>query len=524
MNTRTRFTKRLIATVVAAVMVAPLTTATAAPISIDAAHLAVGGEAFRGPYPIDLAQVPSADQCGVSGECPEWQVTVDSGGARLRVALSAVFQEDGDSRAWADFPGRASEMLFRVQLLDQQRRVLAKCSSPSGTPTSCSGGTDGAYAVEVFLPAPAAGTYTVRVIPESVHDMAFRLRAKLEAPTEPVRGKPGPAVLTPNLRAIPPFEFNFYSPTATYGPGAPVPAPGASCMAEEIEEAVEVGRPAPRVCLRYSMGFENAGDGMFWLSVFCPACQHYYQHVKPVGQAACDVFWGIWDPSRRCQMGDTTGEPGTSQDWPLTQVRFYADGTCCKVEPLGSAGVGRFHPTHAHLHYQNAYFFELLRVSDEEWTPEDGRPKHLDKVGPGGKLGIFPGDELMADWDRFYQHRRGACPRHTPDHCGMGMGNHPLTGIGEPRVNAGWGDVYEWNRGGNYVDFPADLLGRPFEGYYVLRGNSDPDGLIIETNEKDNKSYGFIHVLSDGTVELLERGYGTDPWDKGKILSSVAPG
>ncbi|MBW3661481.1 MAG: hypothetical protein KY469_00150 [Actinobacteria bacterium] len=497
----------------------PLVAAPTAAADCEDAALAPGDEAFCAAVNVDRAQVPGADFCGVAGDCPQWQITVADGGARLRVALSAVFQEAGDVRPWADFNGSAPEMIFRLQLLDEAGGVVAEDST---------GETFTAYGVEVFLVPPEAGVYTVRVIPESVVDMAFRLRAKLEVDghheADHHRRGADRTVLTPNLRAIPPFEFNFYPPSATYGPGAPVAAPQASCMVEEIEEAVEEGRPAPRLCLRYSMGFENAGDGIFWLSVFCPACQHYYPHTKPIGDTICSLFG--------CAMGEVVGQPWQvgedARDWPLTQIRFYADGSCCQVETLGSAGVGRFHAAHGHLHYQNAYLFELFRVNDEGWSLGDPRPRQLELVGPGSKLGVFPGDEMMSGWDRFYQYpRSGACPQSPPehpDHCGPGMGNSPLLGLGEPKVNAGWGDIYEWNRGGNYVDFPTDELGQPLAGYYVLRGTSDPDRVIIETDERDNHSYGFIHVSGDGTVELLERGYGTSPWDGSTELVTVVPG
>ena len=509
MRTTNSYKRRWAPVVIAAMLAGPLAVPSTATTAIEPAHLALGGEAFQGPFPFDGGSVGNAALCGIVGECPEWQLTVDDGGSQLRVAVGTVFQDPTAVRAWADFAGSAPENIVGLQIIDEAGTVLTETSTGEfGT----------AYAAEAFLSAPAAGTYTVRVVPVSVIDMAFRLRAKLEVPVEAGPGKPEPTVLSPNLRAIPPFEFSFYSPTASYGPGVPVGNPQASCMAEEIEEAAEFGRAIPRLCLRYSMGFENSGDGMFWLSVHCPACEYYYPHTKPAGQAVCDLLFG-------CVMGDVEGEPGTSRDWPLTQVRFYSDGTCCEVESFGSAGVGRLHPTHGHLHYQNAYFFELFRVNDEGWVPGGKKPKHLDLVGPGGKLGVFPGDEMMSDWDRFYQSPfRNGCPPHTPDHCGPGMGNGPLIGLGEPTVNAGWGDVYEWNRGGNYVDFPVGDGGKPLEGYYVLRGTSDPDRLIIETNEKDNSSYGFIHVSSDGTVQLLERGYGTDPWDHKREVAEVVPG
>lgn len=490
-------------------IVALLTGPFAAPTSATGCaepDLGVGDAAFCEAVDVDHAQVRDPALCGVAGVCPQWRLQVAKDGSALRVALSAVFQDAGDVRPWADFSASAAEAVFRLQILDDTGEVLTEGST---------GSTFTAYGVEVFLPEPEAGSYTVRVVPESVVDMAFRLRAKLEAPAAD-HGSTRRTVLTPNLRAIPPFEFSFFAPTATYGPSVPVPAPPASCMAEEVEEAVDAGRPPPRLCLRYSMGFENSGDGMFWLSVFCPMCQYYYEHIKPVGNAVCGLFG--------CAMGDVVGEAGISRDWPLTQVRYYSDGTCCKVESLGSAGVGRFHPAHGHLHYQNAYSFELFRVDDEGWGPEDGRPRRLEPVGPGGKLGVFPGDEMLSDWNRFYQAPRGGCPPSTPDRCGPGMGNSPLLGLGEPKLNAGWGDVYEWNRGGNYVDFPADDLGAPLAGFYLLRGTSDPDQVIVETNERDNSGYGFLSVASDGTVQLLERGYGTSPWDRKKNIVTAVPG
>jgi hypothetical protein len=98
-------------------------------------------------------------------------------------------------------------------------------------------------------------------------------------------------------------------------------------------------------------------------------------------------------------------------------------------------------------------------------------------------------------------------------------------------VNAGWSDIYEWNRGGNYVDFPLanpdDSTSGARPGYYVVRGTSDPSGLIIESNDHDNSSYALIHVtrgsaLDPPRVEVLERGYGLDPWSP-KTVAAVTP-
>jgi hypothetical protein len=90
-------------------------------------------------------------------------------------------------------------------------------------------------------------------------------------------------------------------------------------------------------------------------------------------------------------------------------------------------------------------------------------------------------------------------------------------------VRKGWGDFYEWNRSGNYVPFPTSNDGSPKGGYYLLRATVNPLGLLIETNERDNVSYALIRVFNDGRVQLLERGYGRDPWNGPKEILTESP-
>jgi hypothetical protein len=115
---------------------------------------------------------------------------------------------------------------------------------------------------------------------------------------------------------------------------------------------------------------------------------------------------------------------------------------------------------------------------------------------------------LLADWHRFYQAD------------GDAFGDSVI------QLQAGWGDVYEWNRSGNYIDIPQSSPGSqtPKAGFYVVRGVTDPLALVVESDEADNTSYAFINIRNDGRVTLLERGYGTDPWDPNKAILTVAPG
>jgi hypothetical protein len=168
--------------------------------------------------------------------------------------------------------------------------------------------------------------------------------------------------------------------------------------------------------------------------------------------------------------------------------------------------VAKLHAVHGHFHYQNVYRFSLLAVEDG-WKPSAPTPK-LEPVAPGRKLGAFPDNELLADWQRFYQ------------------ADGDASGDSVIQLQAGWGDVYEWNRSGNYIDFPQSSPGSqtPKEGFYLVRGVTDPAGLVEESEEADNTSYAFINVGNDGHVTLLERGYGTDPWDPNKIPLTVSPG
>ncbi len=166
------------------------------------------------------------------------------------------------------------------------------------------------------------------------------------------------------------------------------------------------------------------------------------------------------------------------QDHELIQRVQRADGTYLER----SAGTARFHKTHGHYHHHDAVSLQLFAVEDRE------RGK-LRAAGDKHFKGFAHRNELLRDWERFYPT--------WPDH-GFGL-------------RAGWADIYEWDRPGNYIDF-----GLNGDGFYVLRMWADPVKGVLESNERDNAGYTYFKV-SGSDVELLEAGRGRDPWDPCKI-------
>ncbi len=179
------------------------------------------------------------------------------------------------------------------------------------------------------------------------------------------------------------------------------------------------------------------------------------------------------------QMSLFLGPGAEGADRTLIQRLSYSDGTTTDRD----AGRAVFHRTHGHYHHSDAIALSLFAVTD----PARGT---LQPAGAPHRKGFAHRDELLRDWRRFY-------PAVEKD----GFGLRP-----------GWGDYYEWDRPGNYLDFGVNGDGR-----YVLRLIADPVDGIVETNDRDNTAYTYIEITGTA-VRLLESGRGTDPWDRCKIL------
>lgn len=176
---------------------------------------------------------------------------------------------------------------------------------------------------------------------------------------------------------------------------------------------------------------------------------------------------------------------------PMYQVVHYSDGS--KRERR--AGTYEYHKTHGHYHFAGFAQLELLKVTDRDRGS-------LARAGEGHKSGFCFGDVMMNSWRSFRQARaassRSSCDDLTEAYMGL---------------SAGWTDIYHWSTPGNYVEF-----GDNKDGYYVVRAVVDAEDHVQESDESDNVSYAYIKVRGE-KVDVLERGFGSDPWDPRKQVA-----
>ena len=153
---------------------------TAAPAASDLPMLP-GDFRFWDGATVASGDVETPSECGVTGPCYMWPLKIGPGGRELRVAL--------------DTPQRTNQ--FELDVV-----------SPSGQTTSVV--NFNAFDGELYVEKPAAGKWTVRVMPQQVNYSFFRMRAKLEGPPPPASKQK--VALLPQLEADPPTEFTFVAP------------------------------------------------------------------------------------------------------------------------------------------------------------------------------------------------------------------------------------------------------------------------------------------------------------------------
>jgi hypothetical protein len=356
-------------------------------------------------------------------------------------------------RVAIDTPDRSNQ--FELDLLD-----------PAGRQTTSVANTlQSQFDMEVYATHPTAGTWTARVVPQHVQDAAFRLRAKLEA--APVRYL-HKTMLLPNLQVTPPYEFTFVAPANpanVYAPDSanpPLSVLGLSPLSCTPDETVGLGpnlMPGPAHvtrCLRFTTGPRDAGPGPFEIA-YTPESAQF----------------------------------GVLQSGSAYQRVYYSDGTSF----LRRAGEFQFHAVHGHYHYLGFLKFQLFHV---------GTGHALAPAGAGTKIGLCPANELFADWHVFNQQSTTTFTAN----CGISSGEANLG------LNVGWGDVYRWQRPGQYVDFTGDG-----DGYYLLQVKVNASHLVLTVPHDQDVGYAYIHVVGD-RVDILERGQGNGPWDPAKKVFS----
>jgi hypothetical protein len=352
----------------------------------------------------------------------------------------------------------AARLRVAIDTPARNDNFYTEVTPPGGTPVSVQNGN--AFNGEIFIDEPPTGTYNVLVRPYSASNTRFQMRAKLEEVAFAFQPNPD-GFLLPNLRPSAPYDLAFIAPAN----------PAAGFAPDDLNPPLEAGPVHPLSCswdetfhdqdvrcLRFGFGLVNAGEGNF------------------------DMRW----------TGAGFGVPDVppSDHGPTFQCLQRADGPPVARE----AGTFTFHPTHAHVHQDDIIYTELYKVTD----PIEGK---MWAAGEGRKLGYFPADQAFADWHRFVQ-----APRATSGSAGNCVeGSNQRIGM-----SVGWGDVYRWQRPGNYVDFGTNT-----DGLYVVRLTADPFDNILESNEKDNTGYTYVRVTGD-QVEVLEYGRGLSPWDPNK--------
>lgn len=330
------------------------------------------------------------------------------------------------------------------------------------------------FNLESVIDDPKPGKWTVKVVPFQVRDWAFRMRAILEGPAAAE-----PDLLVPNLIPWLPSEFGFVAPVNPQAGSAqdalnPAGLPGTSCHRDEAEDGATH-------CLRFSTGVHNVGEGP--LDIEFDESDQAFQHVY--------------------YSDDTPGYYGDNEE----------QGNYIERE----AGTGEFHESHGHRHYQDMVLYELFAVSDASAAPPYDEPRRLSPFGEGDKHGYCTGDQAIGDWRSFNQDRPNAVHTHEPG---------PPDCEKRITLSKGWGDVYRWQRPGQYVpyDRASDANGTMRAGHYVVRVTVDPNERLMETNERDNVGYALIRVVdgagtSSDVVVICERGFGKSPWDPRKRVA-----
>lgn len=406
----------------------------------------------------DPASTPP-DPCAVSSSvsnCFLYEFDVLSSGT-LRVAVDSSNRGDCFAFELSDPTGRSRGFRVSCPLLGGSSE-----DDKFGGPPAWH-----AYTIERSLEVAASdvGTWQMRVVAGDVSDWAFRARAALGTVTEPE-----PELLEPNLQPWLPWEFGFAAP-ANPKPGTAmdhenVAGPGlASCTGSELEHTSH--------CLRFSSGVMNVGRG--------------------------PLFVGFDDSS------DLIGTQYIFRSDATPGV--YTDNLEAGAYETQEAGESEWHEEHGHRHFSNMVLYELFSVGDAN-SPHsmDPQGRRLEHVTTGHKEGYCTVDHGFGRWTDFHQDEWFSAHSQFGRHCGDALAS-----------STGWGDVYRWQRQGQYVPFDAvaeeDGSMRP--GSYLVRVTIDPDDRLRESNEDDNIGYALIEVVEGSAgdrVVICERGLGDNPW------------
>jgi hypothetical protein len=164
-----------------------------------------------------------------------------------------------------------------------------------------------------------------------------------------------------------------------------------------------------------------------------------------------------------------------------------ASGRVHVQQVIHSTGSGRasqemgqlfFHAAHRHWHWEGFSLYEI-------WSIEPG--EGLERaVASSGKISYclrddFRVEDRQAEWNALLEGEAG--PYRTYEGC-----NWESQGI-----SAGWGDTYRYHLPGQWLD-----ISRLPDGVYALKSTVNPDGLMVETDLRNNSAIAYFALKGDG--------------------------
>jgi len=183
------------------------------------------------------------------------------------------------------------------------------------------------------------------------------------------------------------------------------------------------------------------------------------------------------DGVREIRFSTTIANMG---DGPLELVGAYDEGTGAvstiqrvlredgSVREL-DAGRFVFDDGHAHWHLEDFIVFELLELNAA------GRPGRV--IASTGKMTF-----CLADSHPVAEPPPNAAPK-----AGVTTCDQAIQGI-----SVGWEDIYLAELPGQELDIP----GLP-DGRYAIRSTVDPEGLLLETDDRNNSTVSLVEVRGD---------------------------
>ena len=377
------------------------------------ACLVIGLEPARGAGPgpavtLRLGQARFWDRghvIGTSAAPFTWPLRLAANGARLRVAIDTPF-----ARRHVH-PRRHQPEWCRRRVGFQQQPVQRRSIRRQADGRSLDGPRRARRRDRCAVPRAGEAEQTVPPMP------------------------PGKVAVLPNLKAVPPMEFGFIAPAnplnGLYPPDTINPRLDIRRHPPDLLRARRIGANSILVglsakqCLRLTSGPINVGSGPFDIdSIF-------------VG----DLLEGKAAPNLANITNTVTGK--------MQQAVHYSD----RSVQLRPAGEYSFHTTHGHFHTDQVLTYELLKVtarssvdsSHKAPAPSPASAQQISSsVSGGGSPSVPPGTFGEGD-----SAAGGTCS--SPSDSALGL-------------TVGWGDVYRWQRPGQFVEF-----GGSSDGLYVVR-------------------------------------------------------